>query len=95
MTYKVEFDTKAKKQLKKLDKQVAAKIISWLYSNIDGTSLPRLHGKALTGSLNGFWRYRVGDHRIICDIQDDKLIVLAVHVAHRKQVYKLKLPNKR
>ncbi|MGT2800666.1 type II toxin-antitoxin system RelE family toxin [Streptococcus marmotae] len=95
MTYKVEFDPKAKKQLKKLDKPIAEKIIRWLYANVDGTSLPRLHGKALTGDLGGFWRYRVGDHRIICDIQDDKLIVLAVHIAHRKQVYKLKLPNKR
>lgn len=94
MKYTVELDPKAKKQLKKLDKPVASKILQWLYSNVDGTSLPRLHGKALTGELGDFWRYRVGDYRIICDIQDDKLIVLAVHIAHRKQVYKLKIPKK-
>ena len=94
MKYRVEIDSKAKKQLKKLDKPTTQKILQWLYKNVDGTSLPRLHGKALTGELRDFWRYRVGDYRIICDIQDDKLVVLAVHVAHRKQVYKLKVPKK-
>ncbi|ASB96412.1 type II toxin-antitoxin system RelE/ParE family toxin [Streptococcus equi] len=93
MMYKIEFDPKVKKQLKKLDKTASSKIIRWLYANVDGTSLPRLHGKALTGDLAGLWRYRIGDYRVICDIQDDKLVILAVHIAHRKQVYKLKLPN--
>lgn len=94
MMYKIEFDPKVRKQLKKLDKSISSKIIRWLYANVDGTSLPRLHGKALTGDLAGLWRYRIGDYRVVCDIQDEKLIVLAVHIAHRKQVYKLKLPNK-
>lgn len=94
MTYRLEIQDKARKQLKKLDKAIAGKILHWLYKNIDNTPHPRLYGKALTGELNGYWRYRIGDYRIICDIQDDKLIILALQVAHRKQGYKLKLPRK-
>ena len=56
--------------------------------NIDGSADPRIHGKGLTSNLSGKWRYRIGDYRVICDIEDDKLIVLALRVAHRREVYK-------
>lgn len=92
--YSLEFDNKAKKQLKKLDKPITKKILQWLHQNVDQSTNPYEHGKALTGNLGGFWRYRVGDYRVICEIQDDKLVVLAVQIAHRKQVYKLKIPKK-
>lgn len=85
--YRVHYHKKAQKQLQKLDKPTSKKIISWLTKNIDGTTQPRQHGKRLTGNLSQYWRYRVGDYRIICDIQDDKLIVLAVDIAHRKDIY--------
>lgn len=92
--YSLEFDNKAKKQLKKLDKPITKKILQWLHQNVDQSTNPYEHGKALTGNSGGFWRYRVGDYRVICEIQDDKLVVLAVQIAHRKQVYKLKIPKK-
>ena len=48
---------------------------------------PRSRGKALIGNLSGFWRYRVGDYRIICEILDEKLVIYAIHIAHRSEVY--------
>lgn len=87
-TYRVIISPKAQKQAKKLNKQIANTIINWLLTNVDHTTNPRQHGKALTGHLKGFWRYRVGDYRIICDIKDDELIILAITIAHRREVYK-------
>lgn len=55
--------------------------------NINGTINPRQHGKGLTGNLKGFWRYRVGNYQIVCEIKDEELIVLAVVIAYRKDVY--------
>lgn len=88
LTYRVIISSKAQKQAKKLNKKIAHRIINWLIDNIDNTTNPRQHGKALTGHLKGFWRYRVGDYRIICDIKDDELIILAITIAHRREVYK-------
>ena len=86
--YRLDIDKKALKQLKKLDTSTRQQILSWLAKNIENTTDPRQHGKALKGNLSGYWRYRVSDYRIICDIQDDKLVVLAVDIAHRREVYK-------
>ena len=85
--YKVVFTKQAIKQLKKLDKQTSALITGWLRKNIDGCSNPRLHGKGLTSNRSGVWRYRVGDYRILTDIQDENIIVLVVCVGHRSDVY--------
>ena len=76
MKYKVVVTDTAKKQLKKLDKFIAGMIIGWLKKNLEGCSDPRQHGKALTANRSGQWRYRVGDYRIIAEIQDDKIIIL-------------------
>ena len=57
-------------------------------ANVDGTDDPRRHDKGFTGPLSGRWRYRVGDYRILCAIEDDKLIVLAVGVGHRSAVHR-------
>lgn len=86
--YRVELSVKVQKQLRKIDNHVGEKITGWLYKNIDGCENPRLHGKALTGNLGGLWRYRIGDYRVIAEIKDDRFVVLAVSVDHRKQVYK-------
>lgn len=90
MTYKLEYEQKARKQLKKLDVNTRNNILNWLDKNIANTSNPRQHGKALTGTFAGLWRYRVGNYRIICSIQDDQLIVLALQIDHRSSIYKLK-----
>ena len=86
--YRLVYESKVQKQLKKLDGATRRKIISWMTKNVDNTSNPRQHGKALKANLSGYWRYRVGDYRIVCDIQDDKLVVLAVDIAHCREIYK-------
>lgn len=85
--YKVNFSRFAEKQLFKLDKQVQLLITSWLKKNIDNSENPRLHGKALKGDLKGKWRYRIGDYRVICLIKDEELIVLAISIGHRRDIY--------
>ncbi|HFR3770987.1 TPA: type II toxin-antitoxin system RelE/ParE family toxin [Streptococcus suis] len=86
MNYKVKLSPKAQKQLRKLDKGGASLIVRYLYKNIDGSANPREKGKGLTANRAGQWRYRVGDYRVICDIIDDELVVLAVTVGHRRDV---------
>ncbi len=76
------------KQLKKLDKHTAALIVGWLRKNLEGCSDPRQHGKGLTANRSGQWRYRVGDYRILAEIQDEKIIVLVLSIGHRSEIYK-------
>jgi mRNA interferase RelE/StbE len=88
-TWKVEIDREAKRDLDKLDPQVTRRIERFLYERVATLDDPRSIGEALRGSkLGEFWRYRVGDWRIICEIQDAKLVVLALRVGHRREVYK-------
>ena len=88
MIYKLDYSKKAQKQLRKLDPHTRKLIGQWLGDNIANTINPWQHGKALKANLAGYWRYRVENYRIICDIQDDKLVALAVEIAHRRDVYK-------
>ncbi|EAC3775847.1 type II toxin-antitoxin system RelE/ParE family toxin [Listeria monocytogenes] len=87
MSYQVRTTTRFEKQLAKLDPQVRRLLLKWLSKHIDGTDNPRATGKALIGNYSGQWRYRVGDYRVICRIMEDELVVLALEVGHRKQVY--------
>lgn len=87
MIYQIAFSEKAKKQLEKLDKPTAALIIGWLEKNVVGCENPRLHGKSLIGNKSGQWRYRIGNYRVICEIQDNKLVVLVLEVDHRRSIY--------
>ncbi len=73
--------------MKKLDRHVAKRIIAKL-REISQLEDPRSTGKALVGNLAGLWRYRVGDYQIVCDIEDEVLLILVVDVAHRSKVYK-------
>jgi mRNA interferase RelE/StbE len=89
LAWTIEYTDTAKKQLRKLDKQIARRILDFMDQRIAGGRSPRDTGKALTGNLLGeLWRYRVGDFRIICDIQDDKLCVLVVQIGNRREVYR-------
>ncbi len=88
MKYELLYTEKAVRQLKKLDKSVLVMIKAWIEKNLVGTNDPRRFGKALTGDKKGWWRYRVGDYRILADIQDDQLIILVVEVGHRSSVYR-------
>ena len=84
MNYKLVFTDRAKKQLKKLDKHTAALIIGWLEKNIENCDNPRIHGKGLVENKSGQWRYRIGDYRVICEIQDENVIVLVLEIGYRK-----------
>ncbi len=89
MAWTIEFQEKPLKQLEKLGKVNATRIISFLTDRIAGEENPRRNGQALQGSeLGQFWRYRVGDYRIICDIQDRKLVVLVIDIGHRREIYR-------
>ncbi len=85
--YKVTFSKQADKQLCKLDKSVAKKIVAWIVKNLQNCEDPRLHGKALTGNRAGLWRYRIGDYRIIAKIFDNELIIQVIEVGHRREIY--------
>jgi len=89
LAWTIEYTETARKQLRKLDKQIARRILDFMDERISGERNPRDTGKALTGNLLGaFWRYRIGDFRIICDIQDAKLCVLVVQIGNRREVYR-------
>jgi mRNA interferase RelE/StbE len=87
MTYKLVWHPKAQKQFRKLDKSVQRYIDAWLVRNVDGAGDPRRKGKPLAENLSGFYRYRIGDYRMICEIRDDVCEVLAIHVGHRSKIY--------
>lgn len=87
MVWTVEVSDFAERQLCKLDRPVQKRLLDWLDDRIDGCKNPRHFGEPLRGNLAGLWRYRVGDYRIICEIQDEKLVVLALAVGHRREVY--------
>lgn len=89
MTYSVVFTGMALKELKKLDRRTAFFITGWVRKNLEGCENPRLRGKALSANRRGQWRYRVGDYRLIAEIQDDKVVVLILTVGHRREVYDL------
>jgi len=88
MKYQVEFSKQAIRQLKKLDKGTAALIMGWIKKNLVDTEDPRLHGKGLTGNKSGEWRYRIGDYRIIAEIQDYRIIILILSIGHRSEIYR-------
>lgn len=73
--------------LKKLDRLTAAMILDWIRKNLEACENPRTHGKTLTGRLGGFWRYRVGDYRLIAHIDDAQIIILIVRIGHRSDIY--------
>ncbi|MBR4855441.1 MAG: type II toxin-antitoxin system RelE/ParE family toxin [Bacteroidaceae bacterium] len=87
MKFSVEYSAKAVKELKKLDKHTRMLILSWIEKNLVGCENPRAHGKGLTANRSGQWRYRVGDYRILANIQDDKVVILVLGVGHRREVY--------
>ena len=89
MAWRIEFARSAEAELNKLDRQVARRILMFLSGRIAPLDDPRTVGAALRGpELGRFWKYRVGDFRIICEIKDDRLVVLVVRIGHRREVYR-------
>ena len=85
--WSVEFDDRARKELRSLDAQAQREILRYLRQRIAVDEDPRRFGKALGRDLSGLWRYRVSSYRLICRIEDDVLVVLIVRVGHRSEVY--------
>ncbi len=87
MAWTIRFSKQADKSLRKIDKSIASRILDEL-QDISSLEDPRVRGKNLTGNLSGLWRYRVGNYRIVCDIEDDLMIVLVIDIKHRSEVYR-------
>jgi mRNA interferase RelE/StbE len=85
--YKVIFSDAAFKQIKKLDAFQRKVITGWIRKNLESTDDPRIQGKGLTENLSGYWRYRIGDFRIICKIHDDVCEIIVIQVGHRSKIY--------
>jgi len=89
MAYNVELAETADRELSKLDSQHRMRILKFLHERVAKLNDPRSIGKALHGSTLGeFWKYRVGDYRLICKIEDDRLVVLVLRVGHRREIYR-------
>lgn len=87
MKYKIETTPKFDKEFKKLDNYTKRMIKAWIDKNLVNCDNPRQHGKGLTANRSGQWRYRIGDYRLICIIEDDKLIITALNIGHRRDIY--------
>lgn len=87
MKYKVIYTKTAVKQFKKMDRTIAAFILSFIEEKLVDCENPRAYGKALQGELNDIWRYRIGDYRILAKIEDYLLVITVVEVGHRKSIY--------
>ena len=88
MGWEIEYDRRVLKDMKKLDKSVQRQILDYFDECIATSLNPRRFGKSLKSRFSGLWRYRIGDYRAICRIEDEKLVVLVVRVGHRSRVYK-------
>lgn len=85
--WKIEFKPKAEKELKKLDPKQAKYILNWLRIRVNTNADPRLFAEQLTGNFKDFWRFRIGDYRVVFKPEEQRLLILVVRVAHRKEVY--------
>ena len=86
--YRVETSERFDREYRKLDKYTQKMIRSWINKNLVDCKNPRAKGKGLSANRSGQWRYRIGDYRLICVIEDDKLVILAMSIGHRSKVYK-------
>jgi mRNA interferase RelE/StbE len=87
MSYRVETTARFDREFKKLDRYTQKMMKAWITKHLSGCKDQRASGKALVANQKGKWRYRIGDYRLLCDIQDEKLVILALTVGHRRDVY--------
>lgn len=87
MKYRVVFEKNADKQLQKIDVTQQRIIANWISNNLEDTENPRIYGIALKGRSKQYWRYQVGDYRLIADIQDRRILIVIVAIGHRKDIY--------
>ncbi|MGO9575264.1 MAG: type II toxin-antitoxin system RelE family toxin [Terriglobales bacterium] len=87
-TWRIEIGRTAEKQIQKLSRTAQESIVRFLRERVQPAGDPRQIGKPLHGDKGGLWRYRVGDYRLVCDIQDERVTLLVIRVGHRKDVYR-------
>ena len=90
MVWQIEFDSEAENDLKKIDREIQRRILRYLRERIATEKDPRRFGAPLRRELSGLWKYRLGDYRIICRIEDKRIVVYVIRIGHRKDVYKPK-----
>lgn len=90
MAWKVELDHLAKRDINKLDRQVAIRILKFLNDRLSKAADPRMLGESLKGKLEEYWKYRVGSYKIICSISDNTLTVIVIKIGNRREVYREK-----
>ncbi len=88
MAWTIEWTDRAVRSLRRLSPESRGAVIRYMRDRIASDSDARRHGKALVGEMAGFWRYRVGDYRVICRIEDGRLTILVVEVGHRRDIYR-------
>lgn len=88
MAWTIKITRTAEKQITKLHREAQQAIVRFLRERLAGTENPRQWGRPLQGENRGLWRYRVGDYRLICDIEDEQITVMVLQVGHRKGVYR-------
>lgn len=88
MSYTIKTTPRFDREFKKLDRYTMRMIKAWIEKHLVNCEDPRIHGKGLTANRSGQWRYRIGDYRIICQINDTELVILALSVGHRNEIYK-------
>lgn len=88
MMYKVLFEKKAEKELKKIDTMHQKIILNWVTKNLENTTNPRAYCKPLKSNFKEYWRYRIGGYRLVADIDDNKIKILIIDISHRKDAYK-------
>ena len=86
--YKLNLSEQFKKEFRKLDKHTQKIIRAWIIKNLEDCENPRWQGKSLKGNKIGLWRYRIGDYRLVVEIHDKELVILALSVGHRREVYR-------
>lgn len=87
MSYSVETTARFDKEFRKLDRYTQRMIRAWIEKNLVNCDDPRAHGKGLSANRSGQWRYRIGDYRLICLTEDDRLIIIALTIGHRSEIY--------
>lgn len=87
MSYEVVYTQQSVRELRKLDRYTRDLVLSWIEKNLVGCSDPRGCGKGLTANRSGQWRYRIGDYRLIAEIDDGKVTILLLSIGHRREIY--------
>ena len=89
MAWQTKLDPRALEELKEIDQQIQRRVIKFIRQRLDTDENPRRIGSSLRGNLTGLWKYRIGDYRLICYIQEKNTEILVLHVGHRKDIYKI------